>query len=466
MLYQLSYSRVERRLGWDGGPGKRSDASDPHIVPTAPGGYNRRMHVLRVPGDKSISHRALLIAALGEGPSELRGVLVSADTEATARALRALGVPVPPLDSAVMVVPGVGLRGLHTPDAPIDCANSGTTARLIAGLVAGAGLEATLVGDESLSRRPMRRVAEPLRAMGVTVELPPHEGLPMTIRAGTVRGLTWHGAVASAQVKSAVLLAGLVGQVPVEVHEPLPTRDHTERLLESRGVDLIRDGAMVALRPNGAVGAGPIDVPGDPSSAAFLLGAVACGASDGVRVPGVAVNPTRMGAVTVLRRMGLPVRLEGMRVVGGEPVADLVAGRADETDLAAPALVGVTIDPTEVPALIDELPLLACVAARAVGETRVTGAGELRVKESDRIRLVVENLRSLGVEAEELPDGFVIRGGDRPLSGRVRTTGDHRIAMAFGVLGAVPGNAIVIDDPSCVAVSWPTFWDALDACRR
>ena len=466
MLYQLSYSRVERRLGWDGGPGKRSDASDPHIVPTAPGGYNRRMHVLRVPGDKSISHRALLIAALGEGPSELRGVLVSADVEATARALRALGVNVPPLDSAVMVVPGVGLRGLQMPDAPIDCANSGTTARLIAGLVAGAGLEATLVGDESLSRRPMRRVSEPLRAMGVTVELPPHEGLPMTIRAGTVRGLTWHGAVASAQVKSAVLLAGLVGQVPVEVHEPLPTRDHTERLLEARGVDLIRDGAMVALRPNGAVGAGPIDVPGDPSSAAFLLGAVACGASDGVRVRGVAVNPTRMGAVTVLRRMGLPVRLEGMRVVGGEPVADLVAGRADETDPAAPALVGVTIDPTEVPALIDELPLLACVAARAVGETRVTGAGELRVKESDRIRLVVENLRSLGVEAEELPDGFVIRGVDRPLSGRVRTAGDHRIAMAFGVLGAVPGNAIVIDDPSCVAVSWPSFWDALDACRR
>ncbi len=466
MLYQLSYSRVERRLGWDGGPGKRSDASDPHIVPTAPGGYNRRMHVLRVPGDKSISHRALLVAALGEGPSELRGVLVSADVEATARALRALGVNVPSLDSAVMVVPGVGLRGFHTPDAPIDCANSGTTARLIAGLVAGAGLEATLVGDESLSRRPMRRVAEPLRAMGVTVELPPHEGLPMTIRAGTVRGLTWHGAVASAQVKSAVLLAGLVGQVPVEVHEPLPTRDHTERLLEAHGVDLIRDGAMVALRPNGAVGAGPIDVPGDPSSAAFLLGAVACLASDGVRVHGVAVNPTRMGAVTVLRRMGLPVRLEGMRVVGGEPVADLVAGRADETDPAAPALVGVTIDPTEVPALIDELPLLACVAARAVGETRVTGAGELRVKESDRIRLVVENLRSLGVEAEELPDGFVIRGVDRPLSGRVRTAGDHRIAMAFGVLGAVPGNAIVIDDPSCVAVSWPSFWDALDACRR
>jgi 3-phosphoshikimate 1-carboxyvinyltransferase len=164
--------------------------------------------------------------------------------------------------------------------------------------------------------------------------------------------------------------------------------------------------------------------------------------------------------------MGLPVRLEGMRVVGGEPVADLVAGRADETEPAAPALVGVTINPTEVPALIDELPLLACVAARAVGETRVTGAGELRVKESDRIRLVVENLRSLGVEAEELPDGFVIRGVDRPLSGRVRTAGDHRIAMAFGVLGAVPGNAIVIDDPSCVAVSWPSFWDALDACRR
>lgn len=441
---------------------------------TSPDGYYRPMLVLRVPGDKSISHRALLLAALGEGPSEVRGLLDSADIEATARALRALGVPMPPLDATLVVVPGVGRRGLTAPVAPIDCANSGTTARLIAGLVAGAGLEATLVGDESLSRRPMRRVAEPLRAMGATVELPSHEGLPMTVRAAGLRGLTWHSPVASAQVKSAVLLAGLVAQVPVEVHEPMPTRDHTERLLEARGVDLVRDGAVVALRPNGRLDAGRIDVPGDPSSAAFLLGAVACGASGALRIEGVAVNPTRMGAVAVLRRMGLSVRLEGTRLAGREPVADLVAefvaaplvGGTDGHGGAPPALVGVTIGADEVPSLIDELPLLACVAARAAGETRVTGAGELRVKESDRIRLVVENLRAVGADATELPDGFVIRGSDRPLAGTVRTAGDHRIAMAFGVLGAVPGNAIVVDDPSCVAVSWPSFWDALDACHR
>lgn len=418
------------------------------------------MSVCRVPGDKSISHRALLLAALGDGPSEIRGLLVSADVEATARALRALGVAVPSLDAGGITIPGGGLRGLRSPAAPLDCANSGTTARLVAGLVAGAGLEATLVGDESLSRRPMRRVAEPLRAMGATVDLPAHDGLPMTVRSTGLHGLTWHSPVPSAQVKSAVLLAGLVAQVPVEVHEPLPTRDHTERMLEARGVDLVRDGTMVALRPTGRLDAGPIEVPGDPSSAAFLLGAVACGACGPLRVAHVGVNPTRIGAVAALRRMGLPVRFDAMRMLAGEPVADLVV------DPPPTRLTGITIAAEEVPSLIDELPLLACVAACAAGETIVHGAGELRVKESDRIRLVVENLRAIGVEAEERPEGFVVRGGDRPRHGSVRTAGDHRIAMAFGVLGAVPGNAIVVDDPSCVAVSWPSFWDALDAARR
>ena len=418
------------------------------------------MSVCRVPGDKSISHRALLLAALGDGPSEIRGLLVSADVEATARALRALGVAVPSLDAGGITIPGGGLRGLRSPAAPLDCANSGTTARLVAGLVAGAGLEATLVGDESLSRRPMRRVAEPLRAMGATVELPAHDGLPMTVRSTGLHGLTWHSPVPSAQVKSAVLLAGLVAQVPVEVHEPLPTRDHTERMLEARGVDLVRDGTMVALRPTGRLDAGPIEVPGDPSSAAFLLGAVACGACGPLRVAHVGVNPTRIGAVAALRRMGLPVRFDAMRMLAGEPVADLVV------DPPPTRLTGITIAAEEVPSLIDELPLLACVAACAAGETIVHGAGELRVKESDRIRLVVENLRAIGAEAEELPDGFVVRGDDRPRRGSVRTAGDHRVAMAFGVLGAVPGNAIVVDDPSCVAVSWPSFWDALDAARR
>ena len=418
------------------------------------------MSVCRVPGDKSISHRALLLAALGDGPSEIRGLLVSADVEATARALRALGVAVPSLDAGGITIPGGGLRGLRSPAAPLDCANSGTTARLVAGLIAGAGLEATLVGDESLSRRPMRRVAEPLRAMGATVDLPAHDGLPMTVRSTGLHGLTWHSPVPSAQVKSAVLLAGLVAQVPVEVHEPLPTRDHTERMLEARGVDLVRDGTMVALRPTGRLDAGPIEVPGDPSSAAFLLGAVACGACGPLRVAHVGVNPTRIGAVAALRRMGLPVRFDAMRMLAGEPVADLVV------DPPPTRLTGITIAAEEVPSLIDELPLLACVAACAAGETVVHGAGELRVKESDRIRLVVENLRAIGAEAEELPDGFVVRGGDRPRHGSVRTAGDHRIAMAFGVLGAVPGNAIVVDDPSCVAVSWPSFWDALDAARR
>ena len=420
------------------------------------------MSTLRLPGDKSISHRALLFAALGAGRSVVRGALDSADVRATAGVLRALGVAVPVVGADALEIEGVGLRGLRPPSGPLDCGNSGTTARLVAGLLAGAGLDATLVGDASLSARPMRRVADPLVAMGATVDLPTHGGLPMRVRAAgdgmRRRGLTWHAVVPSAQVKSAILLAGLVADVPVEVHEPLATRDHTERMLRARGVDVLADGGVVALRPTGRLDAGETDVPGDASSAAFLAGAAALGLTPELALDDVGVNPGRIGAFQALRRMGAVVRFEGMRECGGEPVATLVAGRG--------TLRGMTVAPEEVPRLIDELPVLACVAARAEGETRVTGAAELRVKESDRIRLVVENLRAVGAEAEELPDGFVVRGSDRPLRGRVRTAGDHRIAMAFGVLAAAPGNAIEIDDPSCVDVSWPTFWDALAHVRH
>ena len=424
------------------------------------------MLTLRLPGDKSISHRALLFAALGAGRSVVRGALDAADVRATAGVLRALGVGVPAVDAGALVIEGVGLRGLRPPHAPLACGNSGTTARLVTGLLAGAGLDATLVGDASLSARPMRRVADPLVAMGATVDLPAHGGLPMRVRGvgdgvrdgARLRGLTWHAVVPSAQVKSAILLAGLVADVPVEVHEPLATRDHTERMLRARGVEVLADGGVVALRPTGRLDAGETAVPGDASSAAFLVGAAALGLTPELALDGVGINPGRIGAFQALRRMGASVRFEAIHESGGEPVATIVTRRGP--------LRGITVAPEEVPRLIDELPLLACVAVRAEGETRVTGAAELRVKESDRIRLVVENLRAVGAEAEELPDGFVVRGGERPLRGRVRTAGDHRIAMAFGVLAAEPGNAIEIDDPSCVDVSWPTFWDALaHVCR-
>ncbi|HRQ78633.1 MAG TPA: 3-phosphoshikimate 1-carboxyvinyltransferase [Gemmatimonadaceae bacterium] len=409
---------------------------------------------VRVPGDKSISHRALMLAALGRGNSRVRGILRSADVEATACVLRSLGANIPSLDGDELIIEGVGLRGLRNPDVPLDCGNSGTTARLMAGVVAGAALDAEFVGDASLSRRPMGRVAAPLRAMGAEVLLPEHGGLPMRVRSAGVQGITWRPAVASAQVKSAVLLAGLVGNVPVEVQEPVPSRDHTERMLQARGVDLRVDGDTVALLPNARLDAADVDVPGDPSSAAFIAGLAALGAlRSEVRIENVGVNPWRMGAFRALRAMGAPVRYEDEAMQGGEPVATLACTRGE--------LKGITIAPEDVPSLIDELPLLAIVAARASGETRVTGAAELRVKESDRIAAVVNGLRAVGADAEELPDGFVVRGSDRPLKGRVITHGDHRIAMAFGVLGAVPGNAITVDDPSCCAVSWPSFWDDL-----
>lgn len=413
------------------------------------------MTTLRVPGDKSISHRALMLAALGRGRSRVRGILQSADVHSTAGVLRALGVPIPALDAPELVIEGVGLRGLAQPGRDLDCGNSGTTARLMSGIVAGSPIVGSFVGDESLSRRPMRRVAAPLTAMGAQVELSPQGGLPMTIRGAKLRGITWHAEVASAQVKSAILLAGLVADVPVEIHEPAATRDHTERMLRARGVDVRVDDLVVALNPTARLDAGDVDVPGDPSSAAFVAGLVALGAAraSDVRVENVGVNPGRVGAFRALRRMGAALRYEDVAEQGGEPVATLLLGRG--------ALRGIAIEPAEVPSLIDELPLLACVAARAEGETRVTGAEELRVKESDRIAAVVQNLRAIGAEAEELPDGFVVRGSQRPLKGRVVTHGDHRIAMAFGVLGALSGNEIAVDDPSCCAVSWPSFWDDL-----
>lgn len=412
---------------------------------------------LRVPGDKSISHRALMFAALGRGRSRVRGLLRSADVRSTAGVLRALGVSIPDFDAHEFVIEGVGLRGLRAPSLALDCGNSGTTTRLMAGVVAGAGLTAVFEGDASLSARPMRRVAEPLEAMGARVDLPEHGGLPMTVHGGALRGLTWRTVVASAQVKSAILLAGLVGNVPVEVHEPAATRDHTERMLRARGVDVRVDGLEIQLLPSARLDAGDIDVPGDPSSAAFFAGLAALGAAGELTLENVATNPARTGAFKVLRRMGASIRYEGISEQGGEPVATIVA--------RARTLRGTVITPAEVPSLIDELPLLACVAARAEGETRVTGAAELRVKESDRIKAVVDNLRAVGADAEELPDGFIVRGSDRPLAGRIVTHADHRIAMAFGVLGAVNGNAITIDDPSCVAVSYPTFWDDLANVR-
>ncbi len=408
---------------------------------------------IRAPGDKSISHRALIFAALGDGVSRVRDILQSADVHSTAGALRALGVHIPEL-SRDFVVQGVGVRGLHAPTVPLECGNSGTTTRLLAGLIAGVpGLEAQFVGDASLSRRPMRRVAEPLRAMGarITFEGPAgHEGLPMRVAGASLHAISWDNAHASAQVKGAVLLAALTSGVHAEVREPSRSRDHTERMLSARGVsvEVFADGVRLASQQS--VRALDIDVPADPSSAAFFAALAAMADAGELRLTDVCLNPTRTGAFDVLQRMGVPLRLEDERVQGGETVGTI--------RVAPGTLVGTRIGGDEIPRCIDELPLLACLATRAAGETRISDASELRVKESDRISAVVANLKSLGADVEEFPDGMRIVGSRRALRGHVITHGDHRLAMAFGILATLPGNHITIDDPACVAVSYPHFW--------
>lgn len=408
---------------------------------------------LRVPGDKSISHRALILGALSAGSSRVSGILRSADVRSTAGALKALGVVIDEADSGEVVVHGRGATGIVAPTGPLDAGNSGTTARLLSGVLAARPFTSRVVGDASLSRRPMKRVAMPLGKMGATFAFEAGDGLPMTITGGALQGLTWFSEAASAQVKSAILLAGYSAGVPVEVHEPASTRDHTERMMRARGVDVRTEGTVATLNPGAVMRSSDVDVPADPSSAAFFAGLAALARGGDLTLRGVCANPGRIGAFRVLERMGVRIGWEDMAESGGEPSATIV--------VAPRALKGTVIDAADVPSLIDELPMLACVAARAEGETRVSGAAELRVKESDRIALVVRNLVAVGADADELADGFVVRGNDRPLSGRVVTEGDHRIAMAFAVLGAASGGAIEIDDPACVAVSYPTFWTDL-----
>ncbi len=407
---------------------------------------------LRVPGDKSISHRSLILSALASGSSRVTNILASDDVKSTASVLRVLGADVPPL-SADFVVRGGGPSVFRAPDRDLDCGNSGTTTRLLAGVVAALPVTARFVGDASLSRRPMRRVARPLEAMGARVELPPHGGLPMVVHGGSLHALDWHSEVASAQIKSAVLLAAVVSGVAASVTEPARSRDHTERMLSARGVSVDVAGHVVRVAAGSSLRALDLDVPGDPSSAAFFVGLASLARGGEIALRHVCVNETRAGFFRAVARMGATVEFVETRVEGGESVADIVArpGR----------LRGITIDEAEVPSMIDELPLLACIASRADGETVITGASELRVKESDRVTAVVNNLRAIGAVADELPDGMRITGSTNPLRGRVVTHGDHRLAMSFGVLGALPGNEIEIDDPECVSVSYPGFWDDL-----
>jgi 3-phosphoshikimate 1-carboxyvinyltransferase len=408
-----------------------------------------------VPGDKSISHRALLLGALAEGESELRGLLRAGDTESTMSVLRQLGVEIDD-DGDVVRVRGVGLHGLRPPGEPLDCGNAGTLLRLVAGILGGQRGGFELVGDASLSRRPQERIAEPLRRMGARVETTDGHA-PVFIEGGGLEAIRYEPPVASAQVKSAVLLAGLLAlDGPTVVEEPVQTRDHTERMLGAVGARIRVRPGEIAIWPSERLEPLRLDVPGDFSAAAPFLAAATIVPSSQLVVQGVGVNPTRTGFLHVLERMGARISLFNRRTLGGEPVADVEVGHAE--------LVATEVRPAEVPLLVDELPLFALVAALAHGDSVVTGARELRAKETDRVETVTNSLRALGVRIEERDDGFKVRGvPSRPKGGGMRSAGDHRIAMLGAVAGLVSREGVRIEDAEVVSISFPGFFDLLES---
>jgi 3-phosphoshikimate 1-carboxyvinyltransferase len=409
---------------------------------------------IAVPGDKSISHRAVLLGALSDGPVRVTGFGRSEDTESSIQAVRGLGVEVDVEDVDTLTIHGVGLRGLVSPGAPIDCGNSGTTVRLLTGILAGQEGEFELTGDASLSRRPMDRIATPLRRMGAQVETTDGH-LPLRVVGGPLKPIDYELPVASAQVKSAVLLAGLFAEGRTTAVEPLPTRDHTEIMLAAAGVKVVRRPSGASVDRADRLRLPDLEIPGDFSSAAPFLVAASIVPGSELVLQGVGLNPRRTGLLDVMLRMGARIQVFNRRTVGGELVGDL--------EVRASSLVATEVAAEEVPLLVDELPLFALAAAHARGNSRVRGAEELRVKETDRIETVTTALRAIGVRVEENPDGFRVRGVPaRPKGGTVDAAGDHRIAMVGAVAGVASREGVELRGPEAVAVSFPGFYDLLD----
>lgn len=404
---------------------------------------------IRVPGDKSISHRSIMLGSLAEGITHVSGFLEGEDSLATLKAFKAMGVNIQGPDEGRVVIEGVGMQGLKAPAAPLDLGNSGTSMRLMCGLLAGQGFEVVLTGDESLSTRPMKRVTAPLAEMGARIETTDAGTAPLDIKpVAALTGMHYDMPVASAQVKSCMLLAGLYAEGETCVTEPAPTRDHTERMLSGFGYQLRRDGNKVCLSGGGKLTACDIDVPADISSSAFFLVGASIAEGSDLVLEHVGMNPTRDGVINILRLMGADIDVMNERDVGGEPVADLRVRSAK--------LNGIHIPEDQVPLAIDEFPAIFVAAACAEGETVLTGAEELRVKESDRIQAMADGLQILGVDAKPTPDGIVIQGG--PISsGRVDSLGDHRIAMSFAMTALRSDGPIEIDDCDNVNTSFPNF---------
>ena len=403
---------------------------------------------LRVPGDKSISHRSIMLGALAEGTTEITGFLEGEDALATLAAFRAMGVHIIGPDKGRVTIHGVGMHGLKAPDKDLYLGNSGTSMRLLSGLLSAQSFDVTLTGDKSLSGRPMKRVTDPLALMGAEIET--NEGKPpLKIHGGRpLKGIDYDLPMASAQVKSCLLLAGMYAQGKTSVTEPAPTRDHTERMLGGMGYPLQQQDSTVTIQGGGKLTATAIDVPADISSATFFMVAAAIAPGSDVTLKHVGINPTRTGVINILKLMGADITLMNEAETGGEPVADIRVKYAP--------LKGIQIPEQQVPLAIDEFPALFIAAACADGQTVLTGAEELRVKESDRIQVMADGLKTLGIDAEPTEDGIVINGGIIG-SGEVDSHGDHRIAMSFAVAALQAGGSIQINDCANVATSFPGF---------
>lgn len=405
-----------------------------------------------VPGDKSISHRALLLGAIAEGQTEIRGFLAGQDCLATLAALRSLGVGIDRLDDTTVRIDGVGLRGLQGSQTALDLGNSGTAMRLLAGLLCPQVFDSRLTGDESLTARPMARIIEPLSMMGASIDS--DDGRPpLVIHGGReLAGIHYRLPVASAQVKSAILLAGLYARGETAVVEPVVTRDHTERMLKSMGAAISADSGHIRIQAPQRLDATTILVPGDLSSAAFVILAALIAKNAEVLIPNVGVNPTRSGVIEILREMGGDIRVENPQLLGEEPVADI--------RVRSSVLHGIAVDPALVSRAIDEFPVLFVAAATAVGSTRFSGIGELRVKESDRIHVMVAGLRRMGIRAEESDDGAEIHYGE-PTGATIDSHGDHRVAMSFAVAATIAARHVRVRQVDAVDTSFPGFTGVL-----
>jgi 3-phosphoshikimate 1-carboxyvinyltransferase len=414
--------------------------------------------VFRVPGDKSISHRAIMLGAIAEGLTHVNGFLEGEDTLATLAAFQAMGVSIDGPHSGQVVITGVGLHGLQAPKQALYLGNSGTSMRLLTGLMAGQKFSVEMMGDVSLSRRPMRRVTVPLIEMGAKIETNAEGKPPLKIQGGqSLQAIDYKMPVASAQVKSGLLLAGLYAKGITCVTEPAPTRDHTERMLAGFGYELKLELGRVCLKGGGQLQGMSIDVPADISSAAFFLVGATIAEGSNILLEHVGINPTRFGVINILREMGANISLLNEREIGGEPVADI--------RVCSSQLHGIEINPIQVPLAIDEFPALFIAAACAEGKTILTGAQELRVKESDRIQVMANGLQTLGIIAEPTPDGMVIQGreGGQFKGGVINSHGDHRVAMAFAMAALCAKEPIIIEDCANVATSFPNFVDLSQA---